>query len=271
MAFGTFRTGGGCLILDGEGFFCLGFFVPLKNQTHTNHYDMRNKQLVLMLIGILSLSAVHAQQVLTINFDNIKQKIEDSTNMFYYPNLVSRAKVLDTTMTGDDYFMLYYGNVFYPAYRPYAESDYEDAMLELFDKEKYAEAITQGLLVLNENPVNLKITYYMLLCYHLSGDTQMARKYAHMFFGMLNSIMVSGDGKSIETAYVVLKVADEYMVLGDMGLTSAGQSLSGMTDVLTIETKGQDPPKGQKKIKKLYFNVEMPFGYMIKQTQKTDN
>ena len=231
---------------------------------------MRKKQVLLLLIGILSLSAIHAQQVLKINFDNIKQKIDDSTNIFYYPSLISRAKALDTTMTGDDYFMLYYGNAFYPAYNPYAVSDVEDAFFELIDKEKYAEAITQGALVLNENPVNLKIAYYMILCYHLSGDTQMARKYAHLFFGMLNAIMVSGDGRSVESAYVVLKVADEYMVLNDMNLTSAGQALVGMTDKLTIETKGQKPPKGEKKIKELYFNVEMLFGYMIKQTQKTD-
>ena len=71
----------------------------------------------------------------------------------------------------------------------------------------------------------------------------MARKYAHLFFGMLNAIMVSGDGRSVESAYVVLKVADEYMVLNDMNLTSSGQALVGMTDKLTIETKGQNPPK----------------------------
>ena len=67
---------------------------------------MRKKQVLLLLIGILSLSAIHAQQVLKINFDNIKQKIDDSTNIFYYPSLISRAKALDTTMTGEDYFML---------------------------------------------------------------------------------------------------------------------------------------------------------------------
>jgi hypothetical protein len=43
--------------------------------------------------------------------------------------------------------------------------------------------------------------------------------------GLLRSIMDSGDGKSTETAYIVISVHEEYVVLQVLGLRPSGQSV----------------------------------------------
>lgn len=220
---------------------------------------MKTRQFLLATVALLFSVNAFAQQVLTVNFDKIKAEINDSIGKFFYPNLVARINALDTTMTSDDYYHLYYGNAFYATYSPYATGENEKTFFELIDREKFKEAITYGENELLTNPVNLKVLYWMLVCHHVMEEIPTARKYAHMYYGLLYALFSSGDGKSMETAYVVLKVPDEYMALSDLELEATGQSLIDMTDKLKIKTKGQQPQKGEKKIKAVYFNVEMPF------------
>ncbi|HPH17066.1 MAG TPA: DUF4919 domain-containing protein [Bacteroidales bacterium] len=210
----------------------------------------------------------YSQKTSNIDFDAIKTQVQDSTSATYYPLLLERMLQLDSTLTSHELQLLYYGNVFYSKYSPYGRGEYEDKCFEAYKKKDFAEAIRNGELEFKENPVNVKVLKLLLLSHHKNADSVMAKKYAKLFFGILDEIYKSGDGKSIATAYVVLKVADEYVILSDLGLSSTKQSLLGVTDKLTIETKGQNPPKGADKIKELYFNVSQPLAYMNRMFQK---
>jgi hypothetical protein len=70
----------------------------------------------------------------------------------------------------------------------------------------------------------------------------------------LDSILSSGDGRSHETAFVVIDISEEYDVLRRLGLQPAGQRLSfhksGICDVLTVIT----PQTGDSS--ELYFRLE---------------
>ncbi|MBL7899139.1 MAG: DUF4919 domain-containing protein, partial [Crocinitomicaceae bacterium] len=90
-----------------------------------------------------------------------------------------------------------------------------------------------------------------------TGDTLMAKIYGKKYFGFLDVIYASGDGKSLETAYVVISVDDEYRIVGDLGLYVKQQVLINDCDLLIFEKKGQRKVR-KKKIKELYFNVQMP-------------
>jgi hypothetical protein len=126
------------------------------------------------------------------------------------------------------------------------------------------EAIEAGQHTLLENPVNLPVIRRLLICYHVLEDKATAAQYAQLYFGLLNAIYNSGDGKSVKTAFVVITVSNEYEVLCDLELSRESQALMGTTDVLYLDMEEQKKAKLKPKIKALYFNVEKPLTYLRK-------
>lgn len=232
---------------------------------------MKRTKYLLTVVSILVISFSYAQKISKIDFDDVKAKTLDSFSVYYYPLLLEKFQKLDTTMTWAENKYLYYGNVYYKNYDPYGLSEKEEKFMKVYKQQKYKEAIALGLEAMKENPINLKLIYKLLICYHQSGDKELARRYAWMYFSLLNVIYTSGDGKGVETAMVVTRVSDEYEILADLELTLTKQSLlKGNTDMMTVNTKNQKVKKGQKKVKALYFNVSMPMSHLIQQFKPTE-
>lgn len=223
---------------------------------------MRKRILITFLLLFTGLTLCKAQKISNIDFDEIQKLITDSSSTYYYPKLLARLQDGDSTLTLKEYQCLYYGYSFSDSYSPYGESDDENSFMKHYQKENYGKALPYGLKVLKENPINPKITFKVAVCYNQAGDKNMARFYANRYYSFLDAIYSSGDGKSIETAYVVLSVGDEYEILAEKELQVTQQSLVGHTDVMTLDTKSQ---KGPDKIKTMYFDVTKPFESLMKE------
>jgi uncharacterized UPF0160 family protein len=83
-----------------------------------------------------------------------------------------------------------------------------------------------------------------------------AEKHLGFARALLKSIVDSGDGKTEDTAFVVISVDEEYVVLRQMGIFPGDQSLkhgkNGWYDVLESKKDGQDVT--------LYFNITKFYG-----------
>lgn len=232
---------------------------------------MTKKLKLLTLVVFATTNILFGQKISNIDFDLIKSQTQDSTSIYYYPVLIERFLQFDTTLTDREFCMIYYGNVFTDKYNPYGTGENEEKFMELYKQKKYQDAIPFGQNALIDNPVNLKIIFKMLVCFHVLEDKLTAKKYAQLYFGLLDEIYKSGNGQNIKSAYVVIKVEDEYEILSDLELIMKRQALvDGPTDILTIETKGQKPKRGEKKIKQLYFNVNKPFSSLRQQFKDKD-
>ncbi len=222
----------------------------------------RNMKLMVFVLFTFT-NTLFGQKISNIDFDQIKQNIEDSSTIYFYPKLIQRFHQLDTTLTENDFRHLYYGSVFLENYNPYSRDKNEEKFNSLYNDEKYKKAIEFGENSLKEIPVNLNVLFRLMVCYHVTGDKITAKKYGRLYYGLLNEIYESGDGKSIITAYVVIKINDEYQILKDLKLQSRGQALlSGPTDRLSIDTEDQ------KEISELYFNIAKPFESLSKMFKK---
>ena len=230
-----------------------------------------NKLSILLLVAMgCFFQNLSAQKISEIDMDLIKKETQDSLSPTYYPTLIDRLLAFDTTLTKHEYQLLYYGNVFYKSYNPYGNAKQESEFMLLFKKQDYEEAIPLGKQVLQENPVNIDIIFKLMVCYHQLDKKVMAKKYAKNYYAFLETIYNSGDGKGIKSAYVVIKVSDEYAILGDLDLKIVQQALRGTTDVLTISkgSRGNANKKKKKRIKELYFNVSLPFAQLSKMFDK---
>lgn len=210
-----------------------------------------------ILAFLISIGSGLAQNIGSINFSKIKLEIEDPTSEYYYPALLRRIWADDTTLTTYHYKRLYYGSVFQDYYHPYGASDAKKEFSQIYADKKYSEAIVKGKEVLRENPVDIEVTLKMIYSYLELKDTVSAKIYGHKYFGFLDVIYSSGDGRTAQTAFVVISVDDEYRIVGDLGLDVIAQMLIDDCDLLVFDKKSQRKVR-KKKIKQLYFNVQMP-------------
>lgn len=231
---------------------------------------MFRQKFVLITILFLYAPCFYAQTIVNVNFDDVKRVTNDSSTSAYYPTLLSRLRQFDTTLTLSDFKLLYYGNVFTDSYNPYDfGTKKEDRFNELYKAGNYKEALTEGKQLFEEHPVNIRLLFRLMNCCEALNEMELGQKFANCYFGLIYTILGSGNGNSIETAYVVTRVPDEYSILNHLHLNSIKQALVGYTDVLTIDQKLQKKTKGKKKVKELYFNVQMPYQQLSKMLKKS--
>jgi hypothetical protein len=118
--------------------------------------------------------------------------------------------------------------------------------------------------LLEGNPMDLEVRMMLDFAYSELEQHDLAAQ-AHAFVsGMLDAIWASGDGKSFETAWQVVSVAEEYTLLSIMGYQMQEQQLMEQAgrwyDVLTCISK-KDPTAGSVMF---YFDITDPFTYLSK-------
>jgi hypothetical protein len=215
---------------------------------------------LIILINLFVSSLAPAQKISNIDFDSIKRETTDSNSIFFYPKLLQRYKNADSTLSFIDFQHLYYGSVFQPGYSPYADNEYIEKFYELYNNEKFEKALKAGEKAFRESPLNMPLTFRLAVTHLAVGNKTQARRLADLYYKIMDVILSSGDGQSIQTAYVVISVADEYEIIAEHRLQVKKQQLIGHTDVLTFDRKSQKNRK--KKIKTLYFDVTFPLKYL---------
>jgi hypothetical protein len=117
--------------------------------------------------------------------------------------------------------------------------------------------------VINLTKAMLSIDYtsmfahkYLQQTYKILGDTIKQNKYHDIEFGLLNSIIKSGDGKTCETGWHVIQIEEEYFILNMIGASLQTQSISSsnkhMCDKMVVKTEGGD-------IKTYFFEADKVF------------
>lgn len=134
------------------------------------------------------------------------------------------------------------------------------AMTGAMNDKQWEKAADQGLNWLNRCPIDMRAHYYTGIALSELGREQEAKDHFRWTKGLMDSLVASGDGKTPETAYVTISVAEEYDVIYFFGLKLKSQSLvssSVMCDLLTVENdKGEEIS--------IYFNPAAHFARLYK-------
>ena len=75
--------------------------------------------------------------------------------------------------------------------------------------------------------------------YKILGDMPNSKKYHDIEFGLLNSIIKKGDGKTCQTAWPVIQINEEYFILEMLGAKLQKQSIDntgGACDKMEVQT-----------------------------------
>ncbi len=184
----------------------------------------------------------------------LKETVNDSLSENYYPNLMKRYMEFDSSLTFDDYILIYYGFGLQPRYNGYRK-DPMMTLYNLFNNGEYSKVLKICDSVLQDVPVCISSNFYKgKVIKELYPDSVVSNSYLTRSGSFINVLYGSGDGKSKETAYKILFLSDEKRILmGNLGIN--GYSMQRLTehyDVLTVKKSSLY----RKKL--IYFDVYLP-------------
>ena len=128
----------------------------------------------------------------------------------------------------------------------------EKRMYAELDKSNYPAVIRTTKQMLSIDYTNMLAHKILRQTYTMAGDTISARKYHDIQFGLLNSIVKGGNGKTCETAWPVIQMSEEYFILKMLEAKVEQQSLitkGGTCDKMDVVVDG--------KKKTYYFDISL--------------
>lgn len=184
-----------------------------------------------------------------------------------YNELLERAKRGDRDL---DYQALRYAYAASPGYHPYGGSlrALKTAMGKAYREKDCARVNGEAAKILEIDYVDIDAHMLADLCFRQLGDTARAEFHRAAARGLMRSILQSGDGKSPESAFVVIAVDEEYSLIGAMSLKVQKQSLVNRDGHAydRMDVTGADADKADV----LFFNVDRPLSWMNEQLKKKD-
>ncbi len=135
----------------------------------------------------------------------------------------------------------------------------EKAMFDALDAKDYSKALHNAQAVLDNEYVNLDAHFVAYIANRESGAPEKAEFHKTVFRGLINSIRNSGDGKTPATAWTVIGVHEEYVLLRVLGFAPGQQSVIHQDghsyDVMKVKNRDTGAEET------FYFNVDIPFAH----------
>jgi hypothetical protein len=171
-----------------------------------------------------------------------------------YDQMLATLKGGDTNI---DFKAFRYAFAETPQYSPYAEHGDKRAMFRALQAGDYQTATMLANEILAADYTDLDAHFVCFVAYDKSHDGTDAQFHRTVVRGLMDSISESGDGKSADTAYVVIAVREEYAYLGLSGYDVNGQTLvksnSGPVDAMDVTDQMT------REHRTIYFNVSRSF------------
>ena len=181
-----------------------------------------------------------------------------------YAAMAARVKGGDVAI---DYRALRDAYAASPSYAPYG-GDFDDARLEMrkaFNAQDCKKALTNAEKVLKLLYIDIMSHLLSGRCYERAGDQAKADFHRKVARGLLDSIMASGDGKTTQTAFVVVRIDEEYDVLSALRFKLTTQSLDS-ADGHAFDRMEVTSASGEKST--LYFQIDRPLTWLSKSMGK---
>ena len=138
---------------------------------------------------------------------------------------------------------------------------------ELMKQKAFAQAVAEADRGLTKDRYNISLLIIKASAYRALQNIAKADEGRQLWRSLMDSILVSGDGKEFASAFRVISVEEEFAVLQVLSLNLVSQSLvehdRSEFDVMQV----QDPKSGKQF--QLYFNIDLPKKWLAAKFAKT--
>ncbi len=172
-----------------------------------------------------------------------------------YDELVARAKTGDANV---DYLALRNAFAESPNYDPYGSNlrGLQNDMLDAYRRADCAAVVAKADSILAVNFVHVDAHLLASLCHGKLGNEQAMRRERQAARGLIDSILRSGDGKSEESAFVVIQISEEYSILRLLELQPSSQALIHAQGHSYDRFEAKSSDTGQQVV--VFFNIDRP-------------
>ena len=189
-----------------------------------------------------------------VDFDHVKQVIENPKSIYYFPKLIKSYQSNDTSMSIEAYRNLYYGYTFQEDYNPFRESVYSNVVEQLYYKQPHSRAECDSIekyaeLSLDDNLFDMNQMKFFI--YVLKEKKKYTRAAIRQFRldRLIAAIMSSGKGTK-EEPWVVITPEHEYNIVNFLGYVATDhQDVGNGLEYVAVA------PKEGKTTQGFYFDV----------------
>lgn len=207
-----------------------------------------NKYLALLFQWFLGTMICFGQE--KVDFTEIAKSIKEPTSDLYYPKLLKQFEEGDTTMSIEQKRHCYYGYIFTENYTPYKRPKGRDQVDSLIMSSSHADTLlVQHILdsTLSTFPFDLEAIVCRM---RYSKSSQEVSKLKGRINIILDAISSTGNGQTAKTAFQIILLPHEILVLNHLKLNSNGKQTLAKNDIDIIGIA-----KNDSKIKKVHFDV----------------
>lgn len=176
------------------------------------------------------------------DYKKIGKAISKTGSKSHYPKLYKRFIDNDTTLSPDEYHLLYYGFTFQPEYSSDTKEPIVDSLmtilrLEQIKPEQYEKVVNYSEKILQKNPFDMRYLDPLIYVYRMQGNNQLASKLEFKLGRIIETIFTTGDGLTEKTAFYVISAAHEKDMLRALGFGFVGMQniRSSPYDYLKVE------------------------------------
>jgi len=180
-----------------------------------------------------------------------------------YADLARKLGAGDTTV---DFTVLRLAYADSSSYRPSIQCGDRQAMFRGLHEQRYRDALEAADATLGSCPLDLDAHLAAAVSSGALGAPDRAGYHRRILDGLIQSILASGDGKSLKSAMTVIDVQEEYVAVNALGLQTRSQGLLRQGDRFFDEVETLDPRTNTKGV--LYFNLDRPMRWANRQLGK---
>lgn len=219
---------------------------------------MMGKLAVALLTLVLSASVGFASTQ-----DQPKTSAQDSPTP-KYAALLDRVKKSDATVDFKELRMAYTET---PDYSPYGgDRDMRQKMFAALNAKEFDQAVESAEKILAKNFVEINAHFVAYVARRELGQAEKSTFHKFMFDGLVKSITGSGDGKTAETAFVVIATDEEYTLFNVLGLRPTGQALVSQNGHSFDRMTAADLKTTETVV--YFFNIDKPFNRLGQSLKK---
>ncbi|HMJ24808.1 MAG TPA: DUF4919 domain-containing protein [Pyrinomonadaceae bacterium] len=209
-------------------------------------------------VSVVGLIFVLSAAIALASSQEQPKKVSQDPSKTSYAALLERAKKNDTTVDFKELRLAYTET---PEYSPYGgDRDARQKMFASLRAKEYEQALEPAEKILGKNFVELNAHFVAYVANRELARADKAAFHKFMFDGLMKSITGSGDGKTAETAFVVISTDEEYVLFNFLGLRPMGQSLINQNGHSYDRMTANDPKTNDPVV--YFFNIDRPFNWL---------
>jgi hypothetical protein len=195
--------------------------------------------------------------------DQAKKSSQDSPQPSYAA-LLERVKKSEATVDFKELRLAYTET---PDYSPYGgDRDTRQKMFAALEAKEFDQAVESAEKILAKNFVEINAHFVAYVANRESGHAEKATFHKFMFDGLVKSITGSGDGKTFETAFVVISTDEEYTLFNVLGLRPTGQALVSQNGHSFDRMTANNLKTNETVV--YFFNIDKPFNWLDQSLKK---